>query len=177
MKRIHAVCIVLLFLAIVVAPTQAIHEQDVKDAANQQLSGLSNFNLLNLHQGLYYMAPHSPYKLLRDWTNKSFPQTTLMFFGSGIGIFHFLNLSIAFVSAPDQYPSRIDVYCDGAYYTTLYPEFWGPISVRFYQLYYHEKGFHSLKFVANDNTTKFLDVQVGWNGFIDNILPHLAPHI
>jgi hypothetical protein len=67
------------------------------------------------------------------------------------------------------------VYVDGEFYDTIY-SFWhgGPICIRMYDLHYYLKGFHSLTFVAADNSTTLnIDVQIGLIGFTQHILPNL----
>jgi hypothetical protein len=96
-----------------------------------------------------------------------------MFIGSGIGI-RPCRFATIWVWAMTPCPSSINVYSDGAYYDTIYPLFLGPISARFYPLNYYEKGFHTLTFVAADNSSHVeVDVQIGPSGFIKNILPYL----
>ncbi len=191
LKKILALCIIVLFIGVTSAPsiTQSVvtayQEDDHVEVTTQRKSDVSTIFKLDFpSQGLYYYVspfinnlinkiPYGHVKLLRDWKNKSFSNTTAMFIGSGIGICPFLNITIQLSAMYPDLPSRLDVYSDGAYYNTIYPEFWGPISIRYYELYYYEKGFHHLLFVAEDNMSLALDVQIGFYGFIDNILPYL----
>ncbi len=179
-----AVGIILLFIGVTIAASinfntvKASTCDDLVEVTTHKQSGISTeFKLGFPTQGLYYVFPllifyEDLFKPLRDWTNKPFPNTTAMFIGGGIGICPFLNVSIVLYAYSLGYPDKLDVYSDGKYYDTLYPKFLFP-SICFYFLFYYEKGFHSLKFVAEDNTSLTLDVQIGWNGFTDNILPYL----
>jgi hypothetical protein len=158
---------------------KASNDKELVEVTTQKQSGVSTkFKLEFPSQGLYYYV--SPFniinetpKLLRDWNDKPFPNKTAMFIGGDVGILPFLNVSIVLSGMFPDLPGKLDVYSDGEYYDTLYPEFWGPISARFYLLFYYEKGFHTLQFVAEDNTSLALDVQNGWRGFINNIFPYL----
>ncbi|MCU0849808.1 MAG: hypothetical protein MUC80_00850 [Candidatus Thermoplasmatota archaeon] len=185
-----AVGIILLFVGLAVALSinqsvvTASQENDLVEVATQRKSDVSTIFKLDFpSQGLYYYVspfinnlinkiPYGHFKLLRDWKNKPFSNTTAMFIGGGIGICPFLNITIQLSAMYPDLPSKLDVYSDGVYYDTLYPEFWGPISIRYYELYYYEKGFHHLLFVAEDNMSLALDVQIGFFCFIDNILPY-----
>ena len=163
-RKCLAVGIILLLIGICIIPV----------TAQEQPGSFTQFKLEFPGLGLYYyVLPFADYKLLRNWNAKSFPNVTAMFIGGGVGILPFLNVSIVLSGMYPDLPGKLDVYSDGEYYDTLYPEFWGPISARFYHLIYYEKGFHSLKFVAEDNTSLALDVQIGWRGFINNIFPYL----
>jgi len=137
--------------------------------------------LIPLNSGLYQITPPiinyfkygeflSSIELLRDWSSKSFTNTTFMFIGGGIGFRPYFNVTIRLWSHYSGHPSKVHVYIDGEFYDTLYP-FWpgGPISMRAYDLHYYEKGFHRLRFVAGDNS----DVQIGYRGFRQHILPYL----
>jgi hypothetical protein len=184
-----AIGIILLFVGVTIAPTinfntvKASQDDDLVEAAIQKQSDVStHFKLEFPGQGLYYYIspfinnitngiPYASYKLLRDWNTKPFPNTTAMFIGS-IGVLPFYNLTIV-LEAHDPIYSKIDVYSDGVYYDTLYPKFYGPISSRRYYLFYYEKGFHTLQFVAEDNTSLVLNIQIGFRGFLNNIFPYL----
>lgn len=184
MKKILVIGIILLFIGVAVAPcinqsvVKASQDDDLVEVTTHKQSGISTeFKLGFPTQGLYYVFPllifyEDLFKPLRDWTNKPFPNTTAMFIGGGIGICPFLNVSIVLYAYSPGNPDKLDVYSDGKYYDTLYPKFW-VIDICIYLLFYYEKGFHSLKFVAEDNTSLTFDVQIGWNGFIHNILPYL----
>jgi len=185
LKKGLVVSVILLFIGVAIAPSinftvvKASSDNDLVEVTTQKQSGVSTkFKLEFPGQGLYGVFPrrilnYVLYELLKDWNNKPFPNITAMFIGGGVGVLPFLNISIVLSGMYPELPGKLDVYSDGKYYDTLYPEFWGPISARFYQLFYYEKGFHSLKFVAEDNTSLNLDVQIGWNGFLNNIFPYL----
>jgi len=191
MKKTLVIGVILLFIGVTIAPSinqsvvKASQDDDLEKVTTQKQKDISTeFKLESPDQGLYYYVspffnnlkngiPYSYSKLLRDWKDKTFLNTTAMFIGGGVGIIPFYNVSIVLSGMYPDLPGKLDVYSDGVYYGTLYPEFWGPISARFYHLFYYEKGFHSLKFVAEDNTSLTLDVQIGWNGFINNIFPYL----
>ena len=152
-----ATTIVILLIGITIAPS--INQSVVKASSDKsfietitkkQLSDSLKFHLNLPNQGLYFYV--SPYniiikkpRLLRDWSDKPFPNTTAMYIGGGIGILPSLNISVTLSTEVPDFPRKIDVYSDGEYYNTLYPEPWGPISVRLYILFYNEKGFHSYK--------------------------------
>ena len=139
-----------------------------------------------LNSGLYQVTPpiinyfkygefFSSIELIRDWRGKSFTNTTFMFIGGGIGFRPYFNCTIQIWSHVFGHPSKVHVFIDGEFYDTLYP-FWpgGPISIRAYNLYLYEKGFHRLTFVANDNSSCLdIDVQIGVRGFVQHILPYL----
>ena len=98
-----------------------------------------------------------------------------MFIGSGIGFRPFMNITIRLWSHYPGCPGEVNVYVDGEFYDTIY-SFWsgGPISVRMYDLHFYQKGFHSLTFVAVDNSTSLnMDVQIGPIGFTQHILTYL----
>ena len=98
-----------------------------------------------------------------------------MIIGGGIGFRPYLNSTIRIVSHYPGNPGSVDVYSDGVFYDTIYAK-WvgGPMSRRVYDLYYYEKGFHRLTFIACDNSSRLdVDVQIGFNGFFTNILPYL----
>ena len=101
-----------------------------------------------------------------------------MYIGCGIGFRPNMYVAVIVFARTPGNPGKVNVYSDGEYYDTIYPEFWGPISSRRYVLFYYEKGFHSLTFIAGDNSSKLdIDVQIGFNGFFRNILPYLMPKI
>lgn len=114
-------------------------------------------------------------EILQDWSGKPFTNTTLMIIGGGIGFRPNLNLTIRIISHYPSNPGMVHVYLDGMFYKTIYSE-WagGPMSRRVYDLHYYEKGFHRLTFIAGDNSSSLnIDVLVGFNGFLTNILPYL----
>lgn len=114
------------------------------------------------------------YEWIKHWDSKPFPNLTLMYIGSGIGSRPNLYVAVIVFARTPGNPGSVNVFSDGEYYDTIYPEFWGPISSRRYILFYYEKGFHSLTFIAADNSSRVnIDVQVGFNGFFTNILPYL----
>jgi hypothetical protein len=190
MKQILVLSILFLFIGIAIAPSinisvvKASDDNDLVEVTNERQSDISTeYKLAFPTQGLwYYVSPFFNYlkngisygylKILRDWNGKSFPNTTVMLIGGGVGVIPCYNVTIV-IKVQHPFPSKIDVYSDGEYYITIYPRFCGPISVRQYIVYYYEKGFHHLLFVGDDNTSLSLDVQIGWNGFIHNILPYL----
>ena len=147
---------------------------------------ISSNPLIPIDSGLYrFRSPivnyykygefFSSIELLRDWSSKSFTNTTLMFIGGGIGFLPFMNMTIRLWSYYPGCPGKVNVYVDGEFYDTIY-SFWhgGPICVRMYDLHYYLKGFHSLTFVAADNSTTLnIDVQIGPIGFTQHILPNL----
>ena len=151
---------------------------------------ISSSPLEYLNSGVYLVTPpiinyfkygefFSSIELLRDWSGKTFTNATFMFIGGGIGYRPNFNITIRICSYYPGNPSKVHVYIDGEFYDTLYP-YWpgGPICRRAYDLYYYEKGFHSLSFVAGDNSSRLdIDVLVGFNGFFRNILPYLVPKI
>jgi hypothetical protein len=189
LKKILALGAILLFIGVAVAPNinfnvvKASNDNDIVEVTTQKQSDVSGHLRLGFpSQGLYYyVSPfinnltngifYPDYKLLRNWIVKPFPNVTAMFIGS-VGFLSFYNVTIV-LEAHDPIYSKVDVFSDGEYYNTLYPKFYGPISSRHYYLFYYEKGFHSLKFITEDNTSLTLDVQIGWNGFINNIFPYL----
>jgi len=166
----------LIILASTMAIAAAVNSQVISPASAAP-HGASHFTIGFPSQGLYCVHPlcfkESMYTLLRDWGAKPFPNTTAMFVGGGIGFLPFLNLSIVLVGVSPDIPDKVEVYSDGHYYGTLYPLFWGPISARFYHLWYHEKGFHSLTFVAENFTSLRLDIQIGFHGFVHHIIPYV----
>lgn len=114
---------------------------------------------------IFYDSPYIP-KNVVDWSDKPFPRPTLMWIGNGIGIRP--NLPIAFVLMGTE-RTKVELYSDGELYAT-----WplGPM----YIFAYYEKGFHHLKFVPEgfEEDTLEIDVQIGLNGFFENILPYLT---
>jgi hypothetical protein len=190
MKKILVIGIILLFIGVSFAPCinqsviKASTDDDLIEAVIQKQSDVStHFKLEFPGQGLYYYIspfinnitngiPYAFNKLLRDWNTKPFPNTTAMFIGSGVGVIPFYNVTIV-LEAHDPIYTKIDAYSDGVYYDTLYPKFYGPISSRRYYLFYYEKGFHHLLFVAEDNTSLVLNIQIGFRGFLNNIFPYL----
>lgn len=118
---------------------------------------------------IFFDSPYYPIKMV-DWSNKPFPRPTLMWIGSGIGIRP--GLPIAFLLLAEMIPgiTYIDLYSDGEFYAKL-TGINGLIPVAYY-----EKGFHNLKFVPEEfeNETLEIDIQIGLNGFVENILPYLT---
>jgi len=136
-------------------------------------SGLYNFipPIINYFK---YGIFRSSTEILRDWSDKSFTNTTLMIIGSGIGFRPNLNCTI-WIYSHVPCPGKVHVYLDGEFYDTIYAH-WpgGPMSRRVYDLHYYEKGFHRLTFIAGDNSSSVnMDVLVGFKGFLTNILPYL----
>ena len=178
--------ITILFLGVGIQPAFA---QERTDDSISSLDHFEPVNPLNFRlefptSGLYYYIspfmnrikhciPFADYELLKSWSSKPFTNQTAMFIGGSISINPFYNVSVVLSAHLPDIPSKLEVYSDGEYYDTLYPEFRGPISARYYILHYYEKGFHSLSFVAEDYMSINLDVQIGFRGFIDNILPYL----
>jgi len=118
---------------------------------------------------IFFDSPYYPIKMV-DWSNKPFPRPTLMWIGSGIGIRP--GLPIFFLLLGEMIPgiTYIDLYSDGEFYAKL-TGINGLIPVAYY-----EKGFHNLLFVPEEfeNETLEIDVQIGLNGFVENILPYLT---
>jgi hypothetical protein len=132
------------------------------------------FYISPFHNWIKKDFPWAEYKQMKNWENKPFQNETAMFIGGGVGVLPFYNISIVFSALLPDIPGKFDVYSDGEYLDTIYPEFRGPISARFYILPYYGKGFHRLKFITGDNSSCFnIDIQTGFQGFARNILPYL----
>jgi len=175
------IAVILLFISVSVIPSTGT--TDVKQDNHSFLNYSSPISPPS--SGLIYIVPpivnwykyreYIPtYKMVENWNNKPFPNITLMYIGSGIGFRPKMNVSvIVYAMLPDN-PEKVNVYSNGDYYDTIYPEFFGPISLRRYKLFYNEKGFHRLTFIAGDNSSSLdIDVQIGFRGFIKHILPYL----
>ncbi len=180
-KKGVVVAVILLFISVSVIPSTAQEKQDVTLLPLNYCS-----SIFPPKSGLYFVVPpiknwlkhgiwFTAIELIKEWSNKPFTNTTLMYIGSGIGFRPFMNLTIRVYSYYPGNPSRVDVYSDGEYYDTIYSK-WpgGPMSLRVYDLFYYEKGFHRLTFISGDNSSILdIDVQIGFRGFIKHILPYL----
>jgi len=117
------------------------------------------------------------YTQVRDWSNKPFPNETLMFIGSGVGFRPQVPVIFILLSFADPAPETVQVYLDGDEYVSLKGISIPPIHPTFtlYAFSCTKKGFHHLKFVPDDNESAALsrDLQVGFRGFTENILPYL----
>ena len=189
MKILTAVGLTILFLGVIVAPSiyaymdEEVLDSESVDITTNMYNNKDSSSSINLPESslIYIEAPllnlsmnHTIYHWIKSWSGKPFPRNTLMFIGSGVGFRQRMFVRI-YVFAQCPCPSKLDVYSDGEYYDTLYPEFWGPISSRRYPLDYYEKGFHTLTYVyGKDNPSSIeLDVQIGFKGSLLNILPYL----
>jgi len=141
--------------------------------------------LYTLGSGLYMVFPPlfiqqgwAPwYYMLREWSSKPFPNTTLMFIGSGVSIRPLVPVIFYLVSLAQPAPHTVQVYSDGTSYASLfgisipilYPKF------TLYLFSYQQKGFHHLRFVpdGNESAAVIMDIQVGFQGFVQHILPYL----
>ena len=126
--------------------------------------------------GLFYVVrplitrlTNVPYIKIRDWSDKPFPIPTRMLFGNGISIRSKLPVIFVLMASPLYRMTRVEFYSDGELYGS-----WslGPI----YFFVYYEKGFHHLEFIPEglESETLEMDVQIGFNGFVENILPYLT---
>ncbi len=186
-----AVFIVALFLLTII-PVNASVQTGLLTQQQLVLKTNSNLNepvgdeppLINPGSALLYIVPpllaHKtgvPYRLVRDWSGKSFPNSTLMWIGSGISIRPRIGIQYVVISRLPDPPEIVELYSDGELYATLAGISIPPINPIFtlYPLLYKEKGFHHLKFVPDGNESACLEIdfQVGFNGFLKNILPHL----
>ena len=179
-KKGVVVAVILLFVSVSVFPSTAQEKQDVPLLSLNYSSSIGPPK-----SGLYYVVPPiknwlkygiwlTDFELIKEWSNKPFTNTTLMYIGSGIGSRPRMNTSVWVYASSPGHPSKVNVFSDGEYYDTIYPRFFGPISTRRYVLYYYEKGFHSLTFVTGDNSSRLdIDVQIGFRGFIKHIFPYL----
>jgi len=116
-----------------------------------------------------YQSPYIPMRLV-DWNDKPFPRPTLMWMGNGIGLRPALPIVIILMGSSEHPFTKVDLYSDGIFYTTL------PGMNSIYLISYSEKGFHHLKLVPEgfESDTLEIDVQIGLNGFFQNILPYLT---
>jgi len=106
---------------------------------------------------------------IADWSSKPFHRPTIMWIGSGIGLLPGLPVFML-LRIEDHGFIKIDLYSDGEFYTTL-------TGINFLvPVVYNQKGFHHLKFVPEgfESETLEIDVQIGFNGFVENILPYLT---
>ncbi|UCD14643.1 MAG: hypothetical protein JSW60_04275 [Thermoplasmatales archaeon] len=117
-----------------------------------------------------------PYRLVRDWKNKQFPNTTIMFFGSLVSIRPRTGIVYSVISYSEDPPKKVELICDNKTYATLKGFSFPNLPITIYPFYYTKKGFHHLKFVPDGNESACLDIdfQVGFKGFLNNILPYLA---
>ena len=184
MKKILVVGIIVLFIGVTAAPTinayrdEEFLDSEIVEITTSVYNNMGASSLINIPESslIYIEAPlnlsmnHTYYHWIKSWSDKPFPRNTLMFIGSCVGFRPRMFVRI-FVFSHCPCPSKIDVYSDGEYYDTIYPEFWGPISSRRYPLDYYEKGFHTLTYVVGKDISSSLelDVQVGFNGFLFNI--------
>ena len=146
----------------------------------------SNISIFVIGSGLYCIMPPLYYMLnygsynasglikIRDWRYKPFTYPTSMIIGSGVGYKPNVVAMIPVftnIINPDL-PFKVRVFSDGEYYDTLEPM--SILDFNIYVLLYDEKGFHHLEFIADDNSSSAeMDIQVGFDGFKENILPYL----
>jgi hypothetical protein len=132
---------------------------------------------------LFYVVPPiaarftgKPYKLVRNWIGKHFPNTTIMFFGSICSIRPRIGIQYNIYSNSEDPPKKVEVICDNETIATLKGISIPNFSLTYYPFYYTKKGFHHLKFIPDGNESACLniDFQVGFNGFSKNILPYLG---
>jgi len=185
MKKLLVFGVIVLFLLLAFAPSinANISKSIISSISSNSMSRTSP--IYPPQSGLVYIVPpivnwfkygeYIPkYEMIENWGNKPFPHPIIMFIGSGIGFRPYMNVTIMVSAQRPNHPSEVDVYSDGKYYDTIYPRHLGPISIAYYKLFYYEKGFHTLMFIASDNSSSVdVDVQVGFRGFIKHILPYL----
>ena len=114
---------------------------------------------------IFFDSPYIPMRV--DWSDKPFPRPTLMWLGSGIGVRPGMPIHFILMGEPSE---DVEFYSDGELYATLH-------GINFiYAVTYDQKGFHHLKFVpvGYESDTLEIDVQIGLNGFSENILPYLT---
>ena len=115
----------------------------------------------------------------RNWENKQFPNTTIMFFGSICSIRPRIGIQFSIFSYSTDPPKKVEVFCDNdnKTYATLKGISIPNVPITFYPFYYTKKGFHHLKFIPDGNESACLDIdfQVGFKGFLNNILPYIGP--
>ena len=118
-----------------------------------------------------------PYRLVRNWENKEFPNTTIMFFGSICSLRPRIGIQFSVFSLSTDPPKKVEVVCDNKTYATLKGISIPNFPITFYPFYYTKKGFHHLKFIPDGNESACLniDFQVGFQGFSNNILPYIGP--
>jgi len=179
-----SIFVVVLFLLMAVpanASVQKISSEDKQklvvknDNSNEPLN--DDFWKFTPSSGLFYAgfpliarilhnAPYYPIQMV-DWSDKTFPRPTLVWLGSGIGVRP--TMPIAFILMGEPF-GDVELYSDGELYATIR----GMNAM--YIVVYQQKGFHHLKFVpvGFESDTLEIDIQVGFNGFIKNILPYLT---
>jgi hypothetical protein len=190
-KKSVALYVVTIFFLMISPVNESIQELDfvaqqtLITTYNRSLAPVDNHSLLNnFSSALIYIVPPLiakitgiPYRLVRNWYNKPFPQPTLMFFGSLIFIRPKIGVTYYVLSVSSTPPEKVEMFSDNSSYATLNGISFPPIHpiVTFYPFYYTEKGFHHLKFVpdGNESAAVYLDIQVGFKGFTKNILPYL----
>lgn len=155
----------------------AVEEQKLKESNDNSNEPVNDdFWLSKPSSGLFYVVrplitrfTNIPHIKMKDWNDKPFPYTTLMWIGNGIGIRPRMPLLIVLFGSPMYRMTGVSLYSDGELYSS-----WplGPI----YMFAYYEKGFHHLEFVPEglESETLEIDVQIGFNGFFKNILPYLT---
>lgn len=118
-----------------------------------------------------------PYRLIRNWQNKQFNNTTIMFFGSLSSIRPRMGIHFYIISYSDNPPKKVEVICENKTYATLKGFSIPGNPITLYPFYYAKKGFHHVKFIpdGNESACVNIDFQLGFMGFRKNILPHLFP--
>jgi len=118
-----------------------------------------------------------PYILLRNWEGKQFPNTTIMFIGRICSIRPLIGIQYSIFSYSMNPPKKVEVVCDNKTYATLKGFSIPNVPITYYPFYYTKKGFHHLKFVPDGNESACIniDFQVGFKGFLNNILPYIGP--
>ena len=189
-KKAMVVGIVMLFFCMLVPLSASANNVDSvllkPQLITSKISGLSSdVPLMGPGSGLFIIFPPllarkgrlPSVSMIRDWSKKSFPNTTLMFIGSGVGMRPLVPVGFLLLSRADPAPKKVHVYTDGTSFAVLsgisFP-FLHP-QITLYGFSYSKKGFHHLRFVPDNNESAalFIDIQVGFQGFTKNILPYL----
>lgn len=190
-KAALAIFIVLLFLFTVVpvnATNPVISSKTTIPCVNTQLLYPTENNnespLVFPGSSLIYVKPTimasltgSPYRLVRNWENKPFSNTTIMFFGCLSSIRPRMGIHFYIISYSTNPPKKVEVVCGNKSYATLRGFSIPGNPITLYPFYYSKKGFHHVKFIpdGNESASVNIDFQLGFRGFLKNILPHLIP--
>jgi hypothetical protein len=157
-------------------------EYNKKIVKNNQLNNDSMLicpgsELLYIFSPIAARITGKPYRLVRNWENKQFPNTTIMFFGCLSSIRPRVGIQFSIMCYSENPPEKVEIVCDNKSYATIKGFSFSQIPITYYPFYYTKKGFHHLKFIPDGNESACLDVdfQVGFKGFVKNILPHLMP--